>query len=244
MAPPTSFGVIDVGDYWRLWIAQVNNNTGNTALTAELFPAYTASAITASAETDATGSIIAWGGQLENTSDPTGYILTTTATVTRNIDVNVTDSISWYNFDGGTFYVKFRLPIVKLNGADFRYIFDLSDNSDGNRSVLYIDQTTPTTAVAIGTWASQGASWGINKTSAVTSEATTKAALGFREDDVEFYWDGTTVGTDTSANLPQDITKFNIGQRHANDRAMCGTTAVLAYFNRKRTTAFMDTITT
>jgi hypothetical protein len=65
-----------------------------------------------------TGEIDLWGAQLEAGAFPTSYIPTTTATVTRSVDVasmTGTNFSSWYNQSQGTTLIHTR----NINSADF-----------------------------------------------------------------------------------------------------------------------------
>jgi hypothetical protein len=78
-------GVIDAGDWWRLWVSLPNNGTGNTSAEVRIFPAL-GNTLGAS-DTSATGTIVADMAQLELTkSYPGSPIPTTTVAVTRNAD--------------------------------------------------------------------------------------------------------------------------------------------------------------
>lgn len=66
-----SGNVIDEGDYWRVWVSGTDTGS-NTTLTYILFPAVGASSTWTPSPT-ATGSIVAWGAQLEEGSTATNY---------------------------------------------------------------------------------------------------------------------------------------------------------------------------
>jgi hypothetical protein len=63
--------VIDEGDYWRVWVSGTDTGS-NTTLEMRVFPAIGASSSWTSSPT-ATGSVIAWGAQLEEGSTATNY---------------------------------------------------------------------------------------------------------------------------------------------------------------------------
>lgn len=77
------------GDYWRVRITATSNDAANTAVTATISPALGADANWA-VSTAATGSVIAWGAQLAESSSALHYVATTTETVTAgSSDTNV-----------------------------------------------------------------------------------------------------------------------------------------------------------
>jgi hypothetical protein len=66
-------GVIDAGDYWRLWSTVTNNSTGNTTFNIGLYPATSAYGGGASDVVTATGSAVIWGAQLVEGAVPIAY---------------------------------------------------------------------------------------------------------------------------------------------------------------------------
>lgn len=59
------------GGWWRFTLSQANNGTGNTTLTATIYPAGSTAADT--------GTVYAWGAQLSRTETSIPYVATTTA---------------------------------------------------------------------------------------------------------------------------------------------------------------------
>lgn len=98
-SPPVASGVVAVGDGWyRLWIASANNNSGNPDVRIAIEPAGVFS-------TD-TGTVYAWGAQLELGQFPSSYIPTSAGPVTRDDDVAKLTDLSWYNANEGTIHVQ------------------------------------------------------------------------------------------------------------------------------------------
>ncbi len=85
---PDASGIEDYStDWWRVWLAQANNGTGNVTAQPLIAPAWNTTG-SGSEEVAAVGAIHAWGTQLENTSRPTSYIPVGTSPIseTRNIE--------------------------------------------------------------------------------------------------------------------------------------------------------------
>jgi len=75
-----------------------------------------------------------YGAQLEAGAYPTSYIPTTSSSATRVADACFKDGLSVFGTNQGTFFVDSIGP--KFQTAA-QYLFDLSDNSAGNRFALY-----------------------------------------------------------------------------------------------------------
>ena len=69
-------GVIDTGDYWRIWVIVQNNNSGNDTLRCYFYPGYGKTAFT-NVTVATTGSATIWGAQLVPGPTLTNYIRTT-----------------------------------------------------------------------------------------------------------------------------------------------------------------------
>jgi hypothetical protein len=133
-------GIIDEGDYWRVWIAFKNNATGNTVLKVDVFPAAGDTAL-GTLDATITGSIIAWGSQTEIGNKPTSYIPTTTTAVTRAADVLDTGGdLTWWDRVKGTFYLSYIPPNDGLNSDARRYLLHGIDTGF-NRFALRVADT-------------------------------------------------------------------------------------------------------
>lgn len=84
----------------------------------------------------------------------------------------------------------------KNDGAD--YAISLSDGSANNRIIIYRSSANQLIA-QIRTGATSVAQ--IN-TSTLTEDITYKVALGYANNDVVFYVNGSLIGSDTSASIP------------------------------------------
>ncbi len=109
---PVDSGVVDAGDYWRLWIVQDNNNdASNLTMTITMYPAV--GTVLGTAAAAGVGTAHVWGMQIEVGAFPTSYLPTTTSTVTRNKEEYTTADVSWLDTAAtivGTFYVRGSFP--------------------------------------------------------------------------------------------------------------------------------------
>lgn len=95
----TSFGIERHANGWhRVWIVLTNNGTGNIEGILSLWGDLE--------NTPNTGTVFAWGAQLEQSSYPTSYIGTTATSATRAADVALERDVSWLADDRGTLRVR------------------------------------------------------------------------------------------------------------------------------------------
>jgi hypothetical protein len=93
-----SYGTIDCGDWWRLWVSIANNSTGNTLYTWRHYPAF---ATTLGGTTQTTGTIVADCAQLELAeSFPGPVVFTTTTAQTTNQDNLSYPEPGWFDAAG------------------------------------------------------------------------------------------------------------------------------------------------
>ena len=114
-----------VGSYWH--VSYSGNVGANTILDFLIYPA---ASTNGSNYSGGTGSIVAWGAQVEPGSFPTSYIPTTTATVTRSADVasmTGTNFSSWYNQNEGTLFAQARLNFFLSTSSVFPSIYQIGD---------------------------------------------------------------------------------------------------------------------
>lgn len=135
----------------------------------------------------------------------TSYIKTTSASVTRNADViSKTGISSLIGQTEGTLFWEFRNPIATGTND---YI-NLSDGTANNWIFIGINGSSFICYINTG---------GVNQVyiTSPLSVGTHKIAIGYKNNDVVFYVDGTQVGSDTSASIPTtsrlDISAANMG---------------------------------
>jgi hypothetical protein len=157
-------------------------------------------------------SVDLWGAQVETGSVATSYIPTTTQAITRASDVITKTGIaSLIGQTEGTMYVEVDVRNFTNNAR----VIALSDGTGSNAISLQLlnpDKIRVTVNLA-----------GIGQVdfSAVMPAGVNKIALGYAQNNVALYLNGTSAGTDPSCNIPAtnkvDLGNLN-GSTVLNDR--------------------------
>jgi hypothetical protein len=144
----------------------------------------------------ASGTVNAWGAQLETGSVATSYIPTTTAAVTRNADVvSVSGAVSGsIGQTQGTIYME----VDVRNWVNSARIFSISDGTSNNRIMTLFNSSNRFRVIVDVS----GSSAQADISSASLSNGIHKIAVGYAANDVVFYVDGVLVGSDNTANIP------------------------------------------
>lgn len=137
-------------------------------------------------------SLYIWGAQLEAGAYPTSYIPTTSAAVTRNVDLIEKSGISsLINSEEGVLF--WEALVFSESGNN---MIQISDNSDNNLISLYYNN---------GFISSQGKSNGTTSFSFSYDVDVTsyhKVAVKWKQNDFSLWVDGFKVATDVSGNPP------------------------------------------
>jgi hypothetical protein len=135
-----------------------------------------------------TNSIFAWGAQVEQSSYPTSYIPTTSASATRVADACFKTGIS--SLIGQTEGVVF-LDFIFTNINDLQVIMSLHDNANNKRVEIW--------ANASSLYGFIGGSSSFNIASlTATNGARYKVAVAYKSGDSAYYVNGTQIGTDST----------------------------------------------
>ncbi len=232
-------GIIDVGDFWRLWVAITNDSTGNTSMTVDLLPAINTDAGD-TWFTTTTGTTGFWGVQVENAIFPTSYIKTTTAAVARTVDVLTMSDVSWLNQSVGTFLIKGRQET--LTGA-VGVLIQIDDGGSTDRLVVSLSMASTASLNTINSGGINGESISGSAISAATSF---KIIGAYAQDDVIVGLDGTLdASPDTTADLPltDTLTTARIGDSSTGSMPLNGHIARITYWNRRFPNEFLQSIT-
>jgi hypothetical protein len=212
------------------------NTIGNGLLYFNLTPAPTADSVYTG---DGTSGCFAFGGQIEkNSSYPTSYIPTTSASATRVADACFKTGIS--SLIGQTSGAAF----IEFNSSFFesytQRIFTLSDGTTNNvigfqltganELVFYVENGGTNQVV-------------ISKSSpAITLGSNVKIAAAYANNDFVFYVNGTQIGTDTSGSVPA-TSQVRFSEANASAFYL-GLIKQIALFQTRLTNAELASLTT
>jgi hypothetical protein len=179
------------------------------------------------------GSIYAWGAQMEAGAFATSHIPTVASTVTRSADVASVNTLSpWYNATQGTLYVEVNryAQNVNVRGAIFH------DGTTSNYLALSEVTYSGSSAAVVSGGAVQAA---IGTGS--TSIGIKKNAFAYKTNDFALSENGGSVLTDTSGTIPTvttmgvgNLTSANVGTGHIRR---------IAYYPRRLTNAELQALT-
>jgi hypothetical protein len=142
-----------------------------------------------------TTSFVAYGGQLEAGAYPTSYIPTTTATVTRNVDVaSKTGISSLLNSQEGTF-VAFISPL-KGNTGDLGGL-KIDDSTNANNYVTIQFRDSPINVIA-GSYRLNGAAISYAQASNTNVNGMTKVVYTYKNGSQKLFINGALVGSPTA----------------------------------------------
>jgi hypothetical protein len=177
-----------------------------------------------------------WGWQFEASSYATSYIPTTTASATRIADAcSKTGISSLIGQSEGVLFADF----VYL-GQTQSEVIDISDGTEDNRIMCYINSSVLFQIyVTVG-----GTTDGLISTSFSPVAGTRyKIAIGYKLNDIIFYVNGTSLGTDTSTTIPA-TSKLTISNGGASNYLLASQFNQAILFKTRLTNAQLATLTT
>ena len=184
--------------------------------------------------TGTSGTIFAWGAQLEAGSFPTSYIPTTTSALTRSADVcSITggDFTSFYNQPEGTILVNAFTP---ANGD--RTVVATDDNTANEMIRLRTEGTNPFFKVTDG-----GSELVAIDSGTVVANTAFKLAGAYKLNDFASSINGGAAVTDTTGTIPT-VDRMRIGSGQGGN-TMCGCVSSLRYYKKRLPDAKLVTLT-
>jgi hypothetical protein len=185
---------------------------------------------------DGTSSALIWGAQLEAGAYATSYIPTLATSVTRVADAcSKTGISSLIGQTEGTLFVDFFYV-----GNTQAEIIDLSDGTESNRIMFYVNSSSQGQVYVTN----GGTSGALITASGFTATPNTeyKIAIGYKENDVVVYINGTQRGTDTSVTIPA-TSKLTISNGGAGNYPMASRVAQALVFKTRLTNAQLSELT-
>ena len=174
--------------------------------------------------------------QVETGTKATSYIPTTLAPVTRAADAlhyNVGDVITQGQ---GSLYCE---CVVKSFGLNQR-VLNLSDNSIANRLYITLLGSRALAAYVISASTVQASiNFGVP-----TEGDVVKCLLTYKDNNVSFYVNGVSVGTDITCQIPIVLNKLSVGCSHDSTLQLNSETGNVMYFKKVLTPAQAIKLTT
>jgi hypothetical protein len=186
--------------------------SGGTTLTYYLAKVNSLSATRASVFAgNVNNNIYIYGFQLEEGSYPTSYIPTYGSSVTRSGDSCSKTGIS--DLIGQSEGTLFAEVIATQEGY---WYLSLSDGTNANW--VFVGQDLPSTS-QFRAYLRVGSVTYADIYSPTITEGVNKIAIGYKQNDVVFYVNGVQVGSDTSANMPSNLSNFYLSSSDAGGGA-------------------------
>jgi hypothetical protein len=191
---------------------------------------------------DGTGSILIWGAQLEAGAFPTSYIPTSGSTVTRTAD-NASmvgeNFSSWYNSSEGSIYCSFYRS---LEPSTFHYPVGVRNQSDVNNRIFIIFSTA-FNGIIRGGIVKDEVVQADSFTAAVYSRTSiNKSIISYEENNVTAAASGSLGGTNTTAQIPQNINQMVVGAIGPTGQ-LNGHISQLTYYPKRLPNAFLQNLT-
>lgn len=167
--------------------------------------------------------------QLEQGAFATSVIPTTTTALTRNADVasmTGTNFSSWYNQNQGTFLTIYSL--ARPSSGSNQFTCRASDNGYNNAVAM---NNTSTGFAQIATASGGVFDGAASAISGLAANVVVKFAGCYATNDLAVSLNGAAVVTDTSATIPTNLIRFDIGSDHAGvNRIQGGHLQRIAYY--------------
>jgi hypothetical protein len=224
--------VDDYGTYWRYSVTATDTGS-NPTLIAYYYPTISLNGTSVNVGTGSVRTV--WGFQLEAGAYATSYIPTTTASVTRNVDLLSKGSISsLIGSSEGTFFVNITIP-EKASPC----FISISDGTNNNRIIIGYYNNVLRSYLDSGGTSSYAETIDTNPIIGQTY----KIAIAYKNNDLKIYKNGVNTNTLTTFNAPIGL---NILQNDASTSAgqyFNGTISAISLWKTRLTNQELATLT-
>ena len=156
-------------------------------------------------------SVFLWGAQLEESTAPTSYIPTVASTVTRAADsISKTGASALIGQTEGTIYAEVSFA-GGLSIGQGRIILSISDETDNNRVILFIDNNS----LIIRGFIRASGTLVFDNGASFENVTIAKIAIAYKSGDYALYVNGSLAASGTTAfSFATTLNQVAIGQRH------------------------------
>lgn len=194
------------------------------------------------------GTIVDYfGPQLELGTFPTSYIPTEASSVTRAPDVaeiSGTNFANFFNNQAGTAYFEGSIFAVHPSNLQGGFAFTRDTGNDNVLDLRVQQSGYGNLHVTYG----YGATQAQIQTPGGTAQAvntTAKFVIAYANNDIAFYKNGVSLGTDNAALIPQNLTKLEIGKAdNSVNKVLNGYVRRFSYYPVRLTNAEIVNLTT
>jgi hypothetical protein len=199
---------------------------------------------------DGTSGVLLWGAQVEsNTTNLSSFISTIGSTVARAADVSSSvaytrerdyakiKDMSFYNYSEGTLYGKYTPKTT----SSWRTVARIGASTDTDALYLRISSGDNKEWQA---YANNVLQANIEAASSAYTDGTEAVGVGaYKENDFVTAWDGTLIGTDTTAEVPYTVSEMSIGADSNGTNNINGTIKKVAYYPERLSNAELVALT-
>jgi hypothetical protein len=186
--------------------------------------------------------VLLWQAQLETGSVATSPIVTTAGTASRVADaVSLTGASSLIGQTEGVVYAEFQSLNFNVP-AQARRVVTLSDGTTDNRITVagIVNQNNRYQGIVVN---ATTATAQIQQSSDVANNSIVRVAIAYKLNDIAFYVNGASIGTDTSSAVPA-CSRIDIGGQLGADQMINGWIRSVALFPTRLANATLVSLTT
>lgn len=159
--------------------------------------------------------LLVWGGLTAQLPFAPSYTPTTTIAVTRSADdISASSDDNFVEAEGSIF---FKADVIGDTGAD-QYLLEVSDGTNNNRHAIIRSSDKIRLLIVDGGVTQVDISTTFN----MDVDTQYGIAVNYKDNNVELFVDGVSIGTDTSCTMPTGLTIINIGKTNSSGNEQFG----------------------